>query len=274
MFKHSGQITTGGSLQGIPSTMSMTNIGLSIQLLLFNLRHTSSNGDVVAVLNCKDKEQRKIGIYLDRYFTRYCRVSASSFAHEHWENSSLTAQVEGIYLNAVTWTSSDARNPNSVVDFMIVASPTKSRPVILKEALRFLGEKVIDDSFELMEPHGSVFLSLRRVSEGLGLRFETMGGESFGLALYRYYDKGRECSDVLLNLNQQSFDKIALSAFLRGRHHSKGELFRDRLSFTLPSAELIKVSIKRLPTINTEQEAYYKVEIFEMPTKPHLQRDS
>jgi hypothetical protein len=180
--------------------------------------------------------------------------------------------MKDIYLDASIWKSSHAHNPYSVGNFMIVGSPTKLRPVILKEALRFAGEKVIDDSFQLMKPHGSVFLSLRHVSQGLGLRFETMSGESFGLALRQYYDRGRMCLNVLLNLNEQSFDKLTLSTLrkfnvLDWQHDSRWELFRDRLSFALPSAELIKVSIKRLPTFKEEQAAYYKLEIFEMPMR-------
>jgi hypothetical protein len=278
MFKNSGQITTGGTLQGIPSTMSMTNIGLSIRLPLYNLRDNFYNANIIAVLNCEDKEQRKIGIYLELDDTYY-RVHINSFGHENWEIPLVTAQVKDIYLDAGIWKSSYERNLNSVVDFMIVASPTKSRPVILKEALRFLGEEVIDDSFEPTEPHGSVFLSLQSHLEGLGLRFEIMSGKSFGLVLHRYFDKGRVWTGVLLNLNEQSFDKLAISASenfksLFGGFEAGWELFRDRISFTLPSTELIKVSIKRLPTFNKEQAAYYKLEVFEIPAKSSLQQDS
>jgi hypothetical protein len=158
---------------------------------------------------------------------------------------------------------------------MLVASP--SRPVILKEALRSFGEEVIHDAFELMEPHGSVCLSLQSVREGLGLRFETMSGESFGLAVYRYLNKGQVWTNLLLNLNEQSFDKLAFSAFRKldkMRFDYGSEHHRDRIYFTLPNTGLIKVSIKRLPTFKEEQVAYYKLEIFEMPTKSHLQRVS
>jgi hypothetical protein len=108
-----------------------------------------------------------------------------------------------------------------------------------------------------------------------------MSGESFGLVFYRpSSDKGRVCPNVLLNLNEQSFDKLAARALYKfkrvfSEHYDSGwEFFRDRLSFTLSSGELIKVSMKRLPTFKKEQEAYYKLEIFEMPTKSHLQQDS
>jgi hypothetical protein len=285
MFKDSGQITTGdddATLQSIPSTMSMTNIGLSIRLSLYD--RPFYDKEVVGVLNCMDKEQRKIGIYLRRTQrgTQYYRVTAYTFADEHSEGDlSVKAQMKDIYLDTSIRKSFHPDNP--VVDFMILASPTKSRPIILKEALRFDlrfdRERVIDDAFELMGPHGSVFLRLQSFPESFGLRFETMSGESFGLALYRYRDKGRVWTDVLLNLNEQSFHKLALSALQRfnirfWRKEPSWDLFRDRLSFTLSSGELIKVSIERLPTFMKEQAAYYKLEVFEMPTKPHLQQDS
>jgi hypothetical protein len=185
--------------------------------------------------------------------------------------------MKDLYLDASIWTSSRGENP--LLDFMIVASPAESRPVILKEALRHSRERLINDSFELIEPNGVMSLSLQDPWEGFGLRFETMSGESFGLAFYRCYDKGRVFADVILNLKEESFDKLVLSAFKNmespfwGEGDTRWEHLRDRISFTLPRTELIKVSIKRLPTFKKEQEAYYKVEIFEMPTKSHLQRD-
>jgi hypothetical protein len=276
-FKDSGQITTGdddATPQSIPSTMFMTNIGLSMRLPLHYPRHLGrdlSNRKVVAVLNCKDKEQRKIGIYLFRWrgVRQYRRASVNSFAHEHWEKlSSVKAQkIEDVYLHASIRQMFYIGKLYSRVDFMIVASP--SRPIILKEALRFFEEEVIHDAFELMEPHGSVCLSLQSVREGLGLRFETMSGESFGLAVYRYLNKGQVWTNLLLNLNEQSFDKLDKMRFDYGSEHH-----RDRIYFTLPNTGLIKVSIKRLPTFKEEQVAYYKLEIFEMPTKSHLQRVS
>jgi hypothetical protein len=66
MFKNSGEIPTGdddATLKTISSTMSMTNIGSSIPLPHYTCRDWSDKL-LIAVLNCKDKEDRKLGIYL------------------------------------------------------------------------------------------------------------------------------------------------------------------------------------------------------------------
>ena len=282
-FKYSGQITAGdnkGALRSSSSTISMTNIGLSIRLPLY-----PRGKENIAVLNCKDEKQREVGIYLAEVApTRYCRVYLNSFANDDlWEirkaqattQDLIEARIKDIYIAADV----QAEGKTSywaydrVVDFLIAATPTKEQPFTLKEALRFDGGHLVDDTFKLIPSHGSVNLSLQSSDEGLGLRFETSSGESFGLVLGRYYD--RVCSDVLLVSTEQRFDKIAISSLDNVESSvygdQKWEYYRDRISFTLPSSQSINVSIKRLPTIKNEQEDYYKVEIFGRPTKSYLQ---
>ena len=159
------------------------------------------------------------------------------------------------------------------MDFSVQVIATKRQPFIIKEALGLARGHLVHDRFNLIQPYGSLTLKMQSCSEVLGLKFETLGGESFGLVLGRFY--GRVRSSVVFNLNDQRFDEMAISAFsnilLSAYRAQKREYCRDRISFVVPSSQSINVSIKRLPPVKPKQDAHSRVEIFGRPTKSYLQ---